>query len=48
MDQWRGGVMPGQPNQAAEAFQVYRDLRYHAEEWSWAAHCLLLLLGQLH
>ena len=48
MDQRRGGVLPGQPHQAAEAIQVHRDLRDHAEERGRPPHRQLLLLGQQH
>ena len=30
VDQRRGGVLPGQPHQAAETLQVHRDLCHHA------------------
>ena len=32
VEQWRSGVLPREPDQAPEAFQVHRDLRHHAGE----------------
>ena len=34
VDQWGGGVLPGQPHQAAEALQVHCDLCHHAGQYT--------------
>ena len=35
VDQRGCGILPGQPDQAAEALQVHCDLRHHAGQQYW-------------
>jgi len=47
VDIQRSGAMSQPADQAGQALQVHRDVCHHAEERRWAAHGLIMLLGQL-